>query len=112
MDCKLTEYSPDIRHISGSTNIAADALSRQNYNDVMPTGNDPVSLFCMRSNSYTHDIHIPRLHSIDASSDIGASYIFESSQSDDTKPIPTDPNNWTLDICKRSMDPNYLHDTK
>ena len=88
---------------------------RQDHNDAIPTGNDPVPLLCMHSSdSHTHDTHIPRLYPIEASSDIGASDIFKSSQSDDTPPVPTEHDDWTLDIGlrQRSMDSNYMHDIK
>ena len=49
---------------------------------------------------HTHDTHIPRLHPIEALSDVGASDIFDPSQSEDIPPPPTDPNDWTLDYVK------------
>ena len=94
--CKLTEYSPDIRHISGS-NTAADALSRHDHKGDDIKGNDPTPLLCMNdcnptshdsihpfrlqgddskgynSHGYdpaSHDFHTKRLHPIDVSSDV------------------------------------------
>ena len=66
------------------------------------------------SDSHTHDTHIPLLYPIEASSDIGASDIFKSSQSDNTPPFQTEHDDWTLDIGlrQRSMDSNYMHDIK
>ena len=38
--CELTEYSPDIRRIHGSTNTAANALSCQYHKGNEPNGNN------------------------------------------------------------------------
>ena len=93
--CKLTEYSPDIRHIPP----AVDALSRQDHKGFEIKGDDPIFLLCLKGchptsynsippfrlqdyDSNGYDSHTKRLHHIEVSSDVEASDISDSSQSD------------------------------
>ena len=61
--CELTKYIIVIRHILGSTNTAANAISCQDHNNFIPTGNDPVSIFSIHDSSY----HTKQLYPIEAS---------------------------------------------